>query len=411
MKKRFFRLSHVDEDQPKSSVASKLDSILVKGDFDRPLFIIILLLLAFGSVMVFSASYAYAYSDKGDSSYYIRRQLLFALAGIGIMWIVSKVHYKLIQKAAPMIFLGSIGLLILVLLIGTSEDSAKRWIDLKVFSFQPSECAKVALVLMLAWIAHKYRKRIMEKDKTPMTYIRSGLWGTILPLSLTGICCVLVLAENHLSGTLILFCIGLAVIWAGGGKKSLYIIGIAVAVIGVYILLFQSEIIKSILEPYQWKRIDMWLHPDDYDVQDDTWQTVQGLIAVGSGGLFGRGIGNSLQKHLFISQPQNDFIFAVLCEELGFVGAIALLILYMVFFVRCLQIAKRAPDVFSSLTVIGIASHVIIQALMNMAVVTGLFPNTGISLPFFSYGGSSLIILLAEMGIVLSISRFSRIQK
>lgn len=155
----------------------------------------------------------------------------------------------------------------------------------------------------------------------------------------------------------------------------------------------------------------MWLNPEAYDIQDDTWQTVQGLIAVGSGGIFGRGIGNSLQKHLFISQPQNDFIFAVLCEELGLVGACALVILYLAFFIRCLQIARRAPDVFSSLTVIGIASHVMIQALLNMMVVTALLPNTGIALPFFSYGGSSLIFLMVEMGIVLSISRFSRIQK
>ena len=365
--------------KPRSSVASKLDSFLVKGDFDRPLFVIIMLLLCFGSVMVFSASYAYAYSDKGDSSFYIRKQLGFALAGVILMWITSKIHYKLIQKLTPVIFAGAGALLGLVLLIGTSEDSAKRWINLGFISFQPSEIAKFALVLMLAWFAHKYRRRIMERDGTMITYVKSSLWGTLIPVLFVGVFCGLVMLENHLSGTIILLCIGLSVIWAGGGKKSVYIFGAAVIALVVYILFFQSELLKEYLEPYQWRRIDMWLNPEAYDIQDDTWQTVQGLIAVGSGGIFGRGIGNSLQKHLFISQPQNDFIFAVLCEELGLVGACALVILYMAFFIRCLQIARRAPDVFSSLTVIGIASHVMIQALLNMMVVTALLPNTGIA--------------------------------
>ncbi|MGM9647932.1 MAG: FtsW/RodA/SpoVE family cell cycle protein [Eubacteriales bacterium] len=394
-----------------SSAGSGFDSIIVKGDFDRPLLIIILLLLCFGSVMVFSASYAYAYSDKGDSSFYIRKQLLFAFMGVVAMWIVSKIHYKLIQKLTPLIFAGSGALLLLVLAIGTSEDSAKRWINLGFVSFQPSEIAKLALVLMLAWFGHKYRRRIMERDGTMSTYMKSALWSTIIPMGFVLLFCGLVMMENHLSGTIILLCIGLSVIWAGGGKGSVYIFGVGIVALVVYILLFQPEFLKDHLEPYQWKRIDMWLNPEDYNVQDDTWQTVQGLIAVGSGGIFGRGIGNSLQKHLFISQPQNDFIFAVLCEELGLVGAAALIVLYLVFFIRCLQIAKRAPDVFSSLTVIGIASHVMIQALLNMMVVTAIIPNTGIALPFFSYGGSSLLFLMLEMGIVLSISRYSRIQK
>lgn len=395
----------------KSSTPPRLDSILVKGDFDRPLFIIIVILLCFGSVMVFSASYAYAYVQYGDSSYFIRRQLLFAGGGTIAMLLVSKIHYKVIQKFSPLIFIASTLLLGLVLVIGTAEDEAKRWIDLKIFSFQPSEISKFALVLIIAWFAHKYRRRIMQHDGTIPTYFKSFFWGTLIPLVFVGITCVLVLLENHLSGTIILFCIGIAVIWAGGGKKSLYILGVLLILAVVYILMFQSDVLKDLLPNYQWKRIDMWLNPEAYDVQDDTWQTVQGLIAVGSGGIFGRGIGNSLQKHLFVSQPQNDFIFAIVCEELGLVGATALVVLYMVFFIRCLQIARRAPDVFSSLTVIGIASHVILQALLNMMVVTSILPNTGISLPFFSYGGSSLIFLLAEMGIVLSISRFSRIQK
>lgn len=389
----------------------KKDSILVKGDFDRPLFIIIILLLCFGSVMVFSASYAYAYAQHGDSSYFIRKQIGFAVAGVLLMWFVSTIHYKIIHKFSLLVFAGSTFLLFLVLLIGTAEDEAKRWIDLKIFSFQPSEISKFALVLAIAWFAHRFRGKIMQRDGTLPTYLRSFMWGTVFPMAFVGVTCLLVLLENHLSGTIILFCIGVACVWVSGGKKVVFVAGIALIAAAVYILMFQAELLKDILPSYQYKRIDMWLNPEAYDVQDDTWQTVQGLIAVGSGGIFGRGIGNSLQKHLFVSQPQNDFIFAIVCEELGFIGAAALICLYLVFFVRALQIAKRAPDVFASVTVVGIASHVMIQALLNMMVVTSIIPNTGISLPFFSYGGSSLIFLLIEMGIVLSISRFSRIQK
>ena len=397
--------------QKTSESAVKKDSILVKGDFDRPMFVIIMLLLCFGSVMVFSASYAYAYAQYGDSSYFIRRQLIFAGMGIAAMWGVSKFHYKLFQKYTWWLFAISTLLLIGVLIFGTSEDEAKRWIAIGSLTFQPSEISKIALVLVIAWFAHTFRGKIMQRDGTLKTYWDSFLWSTVYPMGLVAITCGLVLAEKHLSGTLILFGIGAACVWVAGGKRVVYVAGTAFVALVIYILLFQSDLLKSILEDYQYKRIDMWLNPEAYDVQDDTWQTVQGLIAVGSGGIFGRGIGNSLQKHLFVSQPQNDFIFAIVCEELGFIGAAALIVLYLVFFIRALQIAKRAPDVFASVTVVGIASHVMIQALLNMMVVTSIIPNTGISLPFFSYGGSSLIFLLIEMGILLSISRFTRIQK
>ncbi len=395
----------------KAFSSNKKDSILVRGEFDRPLFVIVILLLCFGSVMVFSASYAYAYSDMGDSSYYIRRQLGFAALGIIAMIGASFVPYTWIKKMTIPIFVFAVALLFLVLAIGRSDGEAKRWLGFGAFTFQPSEVAKFALVLLLAWFMEKYRRHTMEKDGSISTYMKSFAVGTLIPLAIVGIICVLVLLEKHLSGTIILFGLGLSVMWAGGSKKSFFAILLIAVVLLAAILIFKPEFIESKLEPYQWKRIDMWLNPQNYDTQSDTWQTNQGLIAVGSGGIFGRGIGNSLQKHLFISQPQNDFIFAVLCEELGMIGAYALIVLYMVFFVRCLQIARRAPDVFSALTVIGIASHVIIQALLNMMVVTAIIPNTGIALPFFSYGGSSLLILLGEMGVILSISRFSRIQK
>lgn len=390
----------------------KLSSYLVKSEFDRPLLVIIILLLCFGSVMVFSASYAYAYYRYDDSAYFIRRQLVYVAIGIGAMLVVSLFSYKFYQRLTPAIFAVSLLLLVAVLLIGESEGDAKRWINIPgVISFQPSEIMKFALVLMVAWLAQRNRKSIMLKDGTVKTYLKSFWFGTVVPMIFVALACVLVMLENHLSGTIILFAIGASVVWVGGGKKVVFAFGMIVLAIGIYIIYFQPEILKDVLADYQYKRIDMWLNPENYDAQDDTWQTVQGLIAVGSGGLFGRGIGNSLQKHLFVSQPQNDFIFSIICEELGFIGALALIALYIAFVVRCLQIAKRAPDVFSSITVIGIAAHVAFQAILNMMVVTSILPNTGISLPFFSYGGSSLVLLMIEMGIVLSISRFSRIQK
>jgi cell division protein FtsW len=386
--------------------------MVVKGEFDRPLFVIIILLLCFGSIMVFSASYAYAYSDLDDSSYYIRRQMIFAALGIVAMLGISFISYKLIRKFTMLIYFVSIVLLILVLVIGISDGEAKRWLGYGSATFQPSEVAKFALVLILALFFEKHRRATLMRDYSISTYIKSFSIGTIIPFAIIMISCVLVLAEKHLSGTIILLGLGVAVMWAGGSKKSFFAFLFIAVCIVFALIIFKPDLFKDkLLHGYQWKRIDMWLHPELYDPQSDTWQTDQGLIAVGSGGIWGRGLGNSLQKHLFISQPQNDFIFAVLCEELGLLGAFSLIVLYMVFFVRCLHIARRAPDVFSSLTVVGIASHVLIQALLNMMVVTAMIPNTGISLPFFSYGGSSLLILMCEMGVILSISRYARIQK
>lgn len=398
-------------EEAQSPKPRKLSSFIVKSGFDRPLLVLIILLLCYGSVMVFSASYAYAYYRYDDSAYFIRRQLLYVVIGLIAMLGVSLFTYKVYQRLTPFIFGVSLVLLVLVLFIGTAEDEAKRWIYIGGFSFQPSEVMKIALVMMIAWLAQRNRKSVMLKDGSIKTYFKSLWYGTIVPMVFVAISCVLVMLENHLSGTLILFAIGVSMVWVAGGKKVVFIFGMAVLAVGIYIIYFQPEILKGVLADYQYKRIDMWLNPEAYDAQDDIWQTLQGLIAVGSGGLFGRGIGNSVQKHLFVSQPQNDFIFSIICEELGFIGALALIALYIAFVVRCLQIAKRAPDVFSSLTVIGIAAHVALQAILNMMVVTSILPNTGISLPFFSYGGSSLILLMIEMGIVLSISRFSRIQK
>ncbi len=380
---------------------------VVRGQIDRPMLFIIIFFLCFGSAMVYSASYAYALSKYGDSAHFIRNQLLFVVLGLVAMVGISFIDYKIIKKFTPAIFALSIVLLVAVLLFGTREGEAKRWLDLRIISFQPSEVAKISVILILALYFDKCFRIIHQKHR----YFKTTLFSTIIPGILLALVCLLVFLEKHVSGTIIIGLIGLSVIWAGGGKKVWYVAFVILLVVGIGMVVMFTDEVVSFLPDYAQKRVYMWLYPEQFDVQSDMWQTIQGLIAVGSGGLFGRGFGKSLQKHLFVSQPQNDFIFAIVCEELGFVGALCVIALYIAFIGRGLYIARRTPDTFSAVTAVGITIHVGIQAFLNMMVVSAVIPNTGITLPFFSYGGSSLVILMAEMGILLSISRYSRISK
>jgi len=365
--------------------------------------------------MVFSASYAYAYSRYGDSTYFIQKQLGFVILGLLAMLIISHINYKVIKAFSLPIYGVTVLLLVLVLLIGVAAQAAQRWLQVGPISVQPSEIMKVALVLAIAWYGENYRKKIYDpnqsfKSKTINSVLKPGLFVLVAA--------GLIALENHVSGTLIILIIGMVCLWVVGADKRwfIYIGGGGLILVGLVLLIVWFKdaswnFLEDLIPDYVVKRIDMWLRPDNYTILDDTWQTVQGKYAVGSGGFFGTGFGQSYQKHLFVSQPQNDFIFAIVCEELGFVGAVGLIGLYMIFVYRGLLIAKRAPDIYSSIVAIGIVGHVGIQALLNMLVVTGVFPNTGISLPFISYGGSSLIMLLAEMGILLSISRSAKIEK
>ncbi len=368
-----------------------------KGSVDRTFLILVLILICFGSVMVFSASYAYSMSKNDGNGYaYITRQIQNVLLGLGVMFVLSHIldpHF--LRKNAGKLYGITIALLLLVLAIGTIGGGAKRWIMIAGFSVQPSELAKATLVFLLA--AHF--ERHSEKITAPKSTRESIIYGLVQPLIYTGIICLLVVLERHLSGTIIIFLIGIAMMWAGGTSAKAILIPGAVgsAILGIL----------AVLIPYTKRRIDIWLNPE-HDITGDGWQTIQGLRAIGSGGLLGLGPTNSRQKHMYVSQPQNDFIYSILCEELGFVGAVSVIVLFILLIVRGYRIAKRTPDIFSSLVVIGIVSKIGIQAAFNIGVVTNLIPNTGISLPFFSYGGSSTIVLLAEMGVILSISRFSR---
>lgn len=374
------------------------DIVRVRGGIDRPMLIIILILVCFGSVMVFTSSYAFAFSKFGDSYYFIRRQLVFALLGIAAMLGASFFDYRIIRKLSRLYFIVVGLLLVAVLFKGSAEGEARRWLYLGFFAFQPSEFMKLGLAMTLA----DYYQ-LAEKQARDKRFWVSSVFGTFIPVALLAVVCALIVLENHISGTIIMFGIGLLIIFCAGGKL-VWLLGVG----GGFAVIVTAVITAT---GYATKRLDIWLHPENYSAQSEVWQTLQGLYAVGSGGMLGVGLGESRQKHLFVSQPQNDFIFSIICEELGFVGAVIVLLLFAVFVWRGFTIAMKAPDTFSKLTVIGIVGKVGIQALLNIAVVTASIPNTGVTLPFFSYGGSSLSILLLEMGIVLAISRYSIEQK
>ncbi|MGM9653681.1 MAG: putative lipid II flippase FtsW [Eubacteriales bacterium] len=373
--------------------------VRVRTNADRVMLALILILLALGSIMVFSASYPSALAEKGDSLYYIKRQLAFIGLGVCVMFAASVLPPAFYRKMA----LPAYGLAILFLLlvfvpgIGLTEGEAKRWIWIRgtSFTFQPSEFMKVALVMALAWYLDKYRDCVLDR-----TVKKKYVWyGVCVPSAFVGVACLLVLMEKHLSGTMILGMIGVCVMFIAGvhpGWMAGLLGAAGVSAVSVFLA----------LNPYALKRI-ITFTDEDADKLNELWQTTQGLLAIGSGGAFGVGLGASRQKYSYVSEAQNDFIFTIWCEEMGFVGAAALIILFLLFIWRGYVIAMRAPDTFSALLVFGIVSQVGIQAFLNIAVVTDVIPNTGISLPFFSYGGTSLVILMAEMGVVLSVSKHS----
>jgi len=389
------RRSAAPKGRSRSGFVKPRDIIRVRGGVDRPMMIIIIALLCFGLVMVFSSSFASALKEKHDSFYYIKRQAIFAVLGVTAMIVVSLFDYRIFRKLSTPAFLIALVLLALVPIMGLAEGVATRWIKLGPIRFQPSEPMKLVLVLFLAHYFATHQDKITDYRD----FKQSSVWGNAIPIAIVGFVCFLILLENHFSGLIIMFIIGMIVIFAGGARVFWFAVsGGAISVAVLIFILFTD---------YARKRLDIFLHPENYSSLDETFQTLQGLNAIGSGGLLGVGHGNGSQKYGYVPEPQNDFIFSIVCEELGFVGAVAIIALFMLFVWRGFVIAMRAPDTFSSLTVIGIVGKVAIQAILNIAVVTSLIPNTGIPLPFFSYGGSSLFLLLVEMGVVLAISRYS----
>ncbi len=375
--------------------------IRIKTSPDRILMVLILSLIAIGSVIVFSASYPTAISEGHDSYYYVRRQVIFVGLGLLGMTVAMRIPYDKYKKLAPLIYGVAMVLLVVVLFIGKSQGEAKRWISIPgvPFTIQPSEVMKIGLVLLLAAYFGKYAEYMRRGVGLKLRF----LYGTLFPAFIIFPPCALVLLEKHLSGTIIIFMIGMIVMFLGG--TSIVLTGSIYGLAGI-----AAGAAYVMANPYALQRI-LTYGNENADILSDKWQTTQGLYAIGSGGLFGLGLGQSRQKFSYVSEPQNDFIFTIWCEETGYIGALFVIALFVALLFRGFTVARRAPDVFSSLVVYGIMSHITLQALLNIAVVTDKIPNTGISLPFFSYGGSSLIMLMFEMGIVLSVSRHSRQQK
>ena len=358
---------------------------------DITFLILVIILLCYGSVVIFSAGHVYAQNVLGDSMYFVKNQLEWAFIGIAAMILLVFIDYKIIRRFSVFIYATSVLLLALVPIIGKTVNGAKRWIILGPIRIQPTEIAKFAIVVMLAAYISIFREK-MSTFK----------YGIVFPGCLIGIVCAMTALEKHLSGTIILFLIGLSVVIIAGARlKYIGILGGTFAVGATGILLISD---------YAKARIDAWINPENY-IKSTGWQPMQSLMAIGSGGLFGVGLGNSYQKHLWLPEPQNDFIFAILCEELGLIGALALIVLFILLIWRGFSIGMRAPDAFSSVLVMGLTAKLGIQVLLNIAVVTVSIPTTGVALPFFSYGGSALVMQLAEMGIILSISRFSSAKK
>jgi len=390
------------------------------GKLDVPFLLLVVTILTIGLVMLFSASYTYAYyNEDGDSAYFFKRQLIFAIAGVAAMFFVSKVRYDYFKLFAVPAILVSWFLLVIVLFLPEVKPGFHRWINLGLFTFQPSEIAKLAIILFCAWSMDKNHKRIIGKRENPAkisktvrelsngkivvydSFVLLCMYGAVIALTAG-----LVYLENHLSGTILMLAIGVVMLFLGEVKQHWFVLIAILAVAAVVFFIFNPEL----LEKYAGERITAWLDKS-YKPRGARWQTNNSLYAIGSGGLFGTGLGNSKQKHLYVSEPQNDFIFAIVCEELGFLRAVGIILLYVLLVARGVKIGLRSKDRFGALLSMGIVFQVGLQTALNIAVVTDALPNTGISLPFFSYGGTSLMMLLFEMGIVLSVSRYSRLEK
>ena len=389
-----------------------MEEQLARGPLDLPFLMLILLLLGIGLVMLFSASYYTAYRDSkppvsNNPYYYIIRQALFAGAGVVVMYIISRINYQHFRWMSPFVLAGAIGLLVLIYTpLGVTINDVTRWLKVGLVfgpTFQPSEIAKVAVVLF-------FSARLCKRDtehKRRFTR-RTGLGRTLNWLEKIGflelvpygvillVVAVLVVFEPHMSGT-ILIAVGAAAVLFVSGISMGWFVGLgSLAIAGLTFIVFMTD--------YMTRKINIWLDPW-LDPRNGGFQPIQSMLSIASGGLLGRGLGNSNQKYGFVPEPENDMIFSIVVEELGLVGGCLILLLFALLIIRGYWLALHARDKFGMLTIVGLITLLAFQVFFNIGVVTNLIPNTGISLPFFSYGGTALVIQLAEMGIILSISR------
>ena len=383
-------------DEARLTGFSPANSRAQRSGFDWPFFLLVMSLLLIGVVMVLSASYPRAYYDPGhvtggNAAYFFVRQLLFALLGIGAMCVASVLPMGFYRRYAFHFFALTVVLLMLVPLVGVRANGARRWLGVGGLTLQPSELAKLAVILSYAVLICRYRGRM-----------KTFRWGILPFAGLLALLVGLLVLEPHFSASIILIAIAGAMLFLGGVRLGWFAAALTAALAGLGVLLA--------FFPYASTRIVTWRDPFS-SASDEGYQIVQSLYTIGSGGLSGLGLGGSRQKFLYLPEEHNDFIFSVVCEELGFLGASLILLLFAALILRGYWIALHCRERFSSLVCAGITTLLAIQMFLNVAVVTNLVPCTGISLPFFSYGGTALLIQLGEMGIILSASRETLIAK
>ncbi len=354
--------------------------------FDYSMLFLIIFLLCFGLIMLYSTSSYYGSTRFGNAAYYLKRQLFATSLGVVAMIVISRIPYRFWMHLSGLAYLLALALCTAVIFVGSEHKGQSRWLEIGPLSFQPSEFAKLAVIIFLATIVYKTSRQIEE--------FKSLVKVILIVMPIVG-----VVAYNNLSTAIIILGIAICMLFVASPKYSHFVlVGAGAILVGVVFIFAMS---------YRAERIQIWLHPEEYD---KGYQTMQGLYAIGSGGLFGRGLGESMQKLGFIPEAQNDMIFSVICEELGLFGAVSLILLYLLLIWRFMIVANNASDLYGALIVVGVMAHIAIQVILNIAVVTNSIPNTGISLPFISYGGTSILFLLSEMGLALSVSRGIRLE-
>ena len=371
------------------------------GRVDVPFLVLTLLLLAVGLIMLLSSSYAIAYfetvTDTGEAApmRYFTTQAIYAAIGIGAMIVVSFIPMSFLRKLSFLSLLAALGLLLGVLLTGLRGNGAVRWIQIGPITAQPSELVKAAVILAFADWTCRFGPEKM----------RTFTWGVVPFAAVLIIFSFLLLEQPHLSATIIILGIGAIMMFAGGTRWYWFAAAAVVVLMVVFYLRGHADwVVEKAKDSYMFARVAAWLNPESQRLGDG-WQIIQSLYAIGSGGLLGLGLGNSRQKYLYLPEAQNDYIFSIICEELGFVGAVLILLLFAVLVLRGFWLALQCKNQFSRMMVIGFTGLIAIQVFLNVGVVTNFLPSTGISLPFFSSGGTALIVQLAEVGLILSASR------
>lgn len=378
------------------STGREAEVIPVRSTYDYTLLFLVIFLFSLGLLFIYSGSQYSAAMELGDGSYYFKRQLMIGGGGLAAALLISKLPYRLLKKGVipGIIWLGSVALLALTLALGLSSHGKTRWLSIAGISFQPAELAKIGIIVFEAFLCEKLRRELRH----PKAFWFAAAMGAFPTL--------LILTQN-ISSAFIVMSIVIVMLYVATGKKFL----LGISALGVTGILAAKPIVRKYLlsnsitkrpSQYYMRRVYGWALPEVF--ADDAYQTQQGLYAIGSGGITGRGLGESIQKFGKIPEVQNDMIFSVVCEEFGFIGAAALVILYLFLLYRILLIAKNAKDRFGAMICVGVMAHIAVQVILNISVVTGVIPNTGVTLPFISYGGTAVLFTMLEMGLVLSVS-------